>query len=79
MVYWRILGAWKKENMSAGVIWRRFDAICAAKWNIKTGLGALNTDLDALKNIVIFKAKLPLLYSFLNSRPGHDIVYLTNR
>ena len=36
-----------------------------AKWNIKTGLGAL-------KNIVIFKDKLALLFSFLNSRP--DII-----
>ena len=28
MVYWRILGAWKKKNKSADVIWRGFDAIC---------------------------------------------------
>ena len=33
-----------------------------AKWKIKAGLGAL-------KNIVIFKAKLALPFPFLNSRP----------
>ena len=28
MVYWQILGAWKKKNKFARVIWRAFDVIC---------------------------------------------------
>ena len=30
LAYWSILGAWKKKNKSADVIWRGFDAICVS-------------------------------------------------
>ena len=41
------------------------EKLCA-QWKFQTGLGALHNALDALKNIVIFKAKLVLPFSFLN-------------